>query len=183
MCTFVSSDDPLGGFDGASTIGAEAGVPAIVEQDNVPVSTDAIDSLSCMMLNRIGGSSPPIEAGHIPHDRFEPELVGSTEHCRPPRAERRTKEFGHHSSGVGNHARAIGQLTRNCATSKKQQIGMIHCVIRNQMSGLNDRTRDVRTRFDKPTDEKECCFDFVPRKDLEEPFGMDVVRAVVISER
>ena len=50
------------------------------------------------------------------------------------------------------------------------------------MSGVNDGTRDLRTRFDKPADEKECCVDLMMGKYVEEPFGMDVVWAVVVSE-
>lgn len=60
---------------------------------------------------------------------------------------------------------------------------MINGVVRDKMSGADNRTRNLRTRFHKPADEKESCFDFVPRKDLEEPFGMDVVGAVIIGER
>lgn len=55
-------------------------------------------------------------------------------------------------------------------------------VICNKMSGADNQTRNVRTRFHKSSDEKESCFDFVPREDLEEPFGVDVVGSVIISQ-
>ena len=59
---------------------------------------------------------------------------------------------------------------------------MIHRVVRDKMSGADNRTRNLRTRFHKSADEKERCFHFVPCKDLKEPLGMDIVRAVIISE-
>ncbi len=60
---------------------------------------------------------------------------------------------------------------------------MSHRVVRDKMSGADNQTRNLRTRFDKPADQKESCFDFVPRKNLEEPFRVDVVGSVVVRER
>src|SRR5690348_11161518 len=108
MRAVISLNQALSGFDAARAIGAEAGMAAIVKKNDVSVSSIAIDPLTCMVLNRVGGGSPPIEAGHIPHDRFESELAGGTEHCRPPGAKGRPKEFRPDSRGIGNHLRTIG---------------------------------------------------------------------------
>lgn len=183
MRAFISLNEPLSGFDAVRSVCAQAGVTAIVKQNDMSVSSIAIDSLARVVLDRVGRCAAPIEAGYIPHHGLKPAFARSREHRRATRSKGRTKEFRHRSCGVGNDLRAVGQLADNVAAGLQEQIGMIDGVVRDQMSGPDNRARNLRTRFHKSADQKESCFHFVPRKDIEKPFGMNVVGAVIISER
>lgn len=103
VCFPVSQDDSLGCLDAVRPIGPQSSVTAIVKKDDVAMSAIAINALARVMLDGIGGGSPPIEAGYIPHDRLESELARSAQYCRPPGAERRSKKSRRHSGDVGDY--------------------------------------------------------------------------------
>lgn len=113
MRALVSVNESLGGFDAVGAVCTQAGVTAIVEKNDVSVSSISIDSLARMVFDRVGRCAAPIEAGYVPHHGFKPELARSREHCRTSGSKRRTKEFRYHSSRVGNHLRAAGELAHN----------------------------------------------------------------------
>lgn len=55
-------------------------------------------------------------------------------------------------------------------------------VIRDQMSSLDDRTRNLWTNLHKSSDQKKRRFDFVPRKDVQESLGMNIIWAIIVGE-
>ena len=65
---------------------------------------------------------------------------------------------------------------------QKQHIGMRITVISDQMFGSCDHSRDLRPILDESPDQKECRFDLMPRQDVEQALGMDVVWTVIESQ-
>ena len=56
-------------------------------------------------------------------------------------------------------------------------------VIRQQMPSVCDRPGNLRPRSDEASDQEEGRFYFVSRKNFQQPFGVNIVRTIVISKR
>src|SRR5579884_1957575 len=115
MRALVSLNQSLSGFDAVRAVGANRGVATIVKKNDMSVSAIALDSLARVVLDFVGRRPAPIEAGHVPHQGFKPELACSREHRRTSCSIRRTKKLRHNSSSVGNDLRTVGQLAYHAA--------------------------------------------------------------------
>ena len=115
MRVFVPQNQSLSGFDAVSTIRPKAGVSAVVKQNDMSVGSVAINAFARVAFDDVGGSSPPIKAGYVPHHGFESEVTRNAEHRRSARTKRRTKKSRHNSGDVGNHLRAVRQLPSDIA--------------------------------------------------------------------
>lgn len=60
---------------------------------------------------------------------------------------------------------------------------MRFCVIREQMSSVCDRPRNLRPRRDETSNQEERRLDVVPCKNFKQSFGVNIVRTVIVSER
>src|SRR5271168_4038461 len=59
---------------------------------------------------------------------------------------------------------------------------MGHGVVADEVAGGGNGAGDLRTLADEAADQEERSSDFVAGEDFEEPFGSDVVGAVVVGE-
>ena len=59
---------------------------------------------------------------------------------------------------------------------------MAHGVVADEMPGCGDGADDVRTLTDEVADEEESGMDVVRGEKVEEPFGDDIVGAVVVGQ-
>lgn len=93
---FVACDQTIGGDHGLGTVGTHIFVAAIVEKDYVAAANFAGDfALDCG-----GWRGVPVVAGDVPHDWFEREFAGDTEHGGAASAEGWAEEIGVVADGI-----------------------------------------------------------------------------------
>src|SRR4051812_15001788 len=113
IVAFITLDHSLSGFHGMRSVNSHAGIPAVVHEDDVPASAIALDALSCVSLDAIGGRALPIEASHVPHHRLESKVAHRLQHRRAPRAKRRAKEAWVYAGRVGDGFGTLGELSEH----------------------------------------------------------------------
>ena len=98
-------------------------------------------------------------------------------------AEGRTKETCLYPSDISDRLRAIRELSLDLRARKQNQMRMTLGVVRDQVSGSNNCTRNLRTRGNKFSDQKKSGLHFMLGQHLEQALGMHVVGTIIVSQR
>lgn len=152
---------------------------AVVKKDDVSLRHMTIDAFSRVLLHGVGSSSPPIEAGHVPHYGLEFEFAHDIQHGRSTGAKRWPKEFGINSRCVCNQLRTVCEFSHDGGSGQEKQIRMTDRVIAHEMSGVDNHASNLRTRCHEFANQEECCFDVVLSQNFEQVLRVNLIGAIV----
>ena len=140
MCGYVAREELRGGVDGGSAIGAEFGVPAIVEDDVggpslVLIALDLLHELGCDV---IGGGVNPVAGHGVPGDGRHVEFACGVEHVRAATTVGRTKETDGFAGDLRKGVAGAGELVADLEARGAGEVRVAPGVIADEMAGVGD---------------------------------------------
>src|ERR1035441_6171355 len=144
----VARDQMISRSDSLGAVGAHLFVAAVMEQDDVATA----NLPAHLALDHGGRWRVPVVAGHIPHNRFEPQLASHPQHRGPSSAERWAEEIGMLSDCVLQGGAAVREFLSNFSDVLQSQEWMRERVVAHNMAGIDDLARDLGTLPDVASD-------------------------------